>query len=239
MAWTVTPRRRVQRPDFRYWPLATPFVLVAGLIIIAVAAFLLVGIFSYAAAKLGISPETASLVLLACLIGSAVNIPVARLGSRAVRVEPYLSVFGLRYFVPVIPKRVTVLAVNVGGAVVPAALSAYLIVHEHLGLAALAAVVLVASLVHLTARPVPGLGIAVPAILPGLFAVLVALLLHPTAIAALAYVGGTLGTLIGADLANLGKVRRLGAPVASIGGAGTFDGIFIAGVTAVLLAALI
>jgi uncharacterized membrane protein len=189
MAWTVTPRRRVQRPDFLYWPLATPFVLVAGLIVIAVAAFLLVGAFSYAAAKLGISPETASLVLLACLIGSAVNIPVARLGSRALRVEPYLSVFGLRYFVPVIRKRVTVLAVNVGGAVVPAALSAYLIVHEHLGLAALAAVVLVASLVHLTARPVPGLGIAVPAILPGLFAVLVALLFHPTAIAALAYVG--------------------------------------------------
>jgi uncharacterized membrane protein len=44
---------------------------------------------------------------------------------------------------------------------------------------------------------------------------------------------------LGADLANLGKVRKLGAPVASIGGAGTFDGIFIAGVTAVLLAALI
>jgi uncharacterized membrane protein len=57
------------------------------------------------------------------------------------------------------------------------------------------------------------------------------------AIAALAYVGGTLGTLIGADLINLGKVRKLGAPVASIGGAGRFDGIFIAGITAVLLAA--
>ena len=62
---------------------------------------------------------------------------------------------------------------------------------------------------------------------------------HPVAIAALAYVGGTLGTLIGADLANLGKVQKLGAPVASIGGAGTFDGIFIAGITAVLLAALV
>jgi uncharacterized membrane protein len=55
----------------------------------------------------------------------------------------------------------------------------------------------------------------------------------------LAYVGGTLGTLVGADLANLGKTRKLGAPVASIGGAGTFDSIFIAGITAVLLAALV
>lgn len=239
MAWTVTPRRRMQRPDIIYWPLAAPFLLVAGFVVILLVAFLLIGVVSYALARLGISPGTASLVLLACLIGSAVNIPVARLSTRAVRMEPYISVFGLRYFVPVMRKRATVLAVNVGGAVVPAALSAYLIAHDHLGMAALAAVVLVAGLVHLVARPVPGLGIAVPALLPGLFAVLVALLFHPVAVAALAYVGGTLGTLVGADLANLGKVRKLGAPVASIGGAGTFDGIFIAGITAVLLAALI
>jgi Protein of unknown function (DUF1614) len=35
-------------------------------------------------------------------------------------------------------------------------------------------------------------------------------------------------TLIGADSTNLDKVRGLGAPVASIGGAGMFDGIFLA-----------
>jgi uncharacterized membrane protein len=43
-------------------------------------------------------------------------------------------------------------------------------------------------------------------------------------------------TLIGADLLNLDAVRGLGAPVASIGGAGTFDGIFLTGIMAVLLA---
>jgi uncharacterized membrane protein len=239
MAWTMTPRRRVQRPEFVYWPLAAPFLLAAGFIVILLVAFLLVGVFSYALARLGISPGAASLVLLACLIGSAVNIPVARLSSHAVRMEPYISVFGLRYFVPVMQRRATVLAVNLGGTVVPAVLSAYLIAHDHLGLAALGAVAVVAGLVYLVARPVPGLGIAVPALLPGLFAVLVAVLFHPVAVAALAYVSGTLGTLIGADVANLGKVRKLGAPVASIGGAGTFDGIFIAGITAVLLAALV
>ena len=56
--------------------------------------------------------------------------------------------------------------------------------------------------------------------------------------APLAYMGGSLGTLIGADLTNLDKVRGLGAPVASIGGAGTFDGIFLTGILAVLLAGL-
>jgi uncharacterized membrane protein len=56
--------------------------------------------------------------------------------------------------------------------------------------------------------------------------------------APLAYIAGSLGTLIGADLTNLDKVRGLGAPVAWIGGAGTFDGIFLTGILAVLLANL-
>jgi uncharacterized membrane protein len=56
---------------------------------------------------------------------------------------------------------------------------------------------------------------------------------------ALAYISGTLGTLIGADLLNLAKIQGLGAPIASIGGAGTFDGIFTTGILAVLLAGLI
>jgi uncharacterized membrane protein len=51
-----------------------------------------------------------------------------------------------------------------------------------------------------------------------------------------AYIGGSMGALIGADLLNLDKIAGLGAPVASIGGAGTFDGIFLTGILAVLLA---
>jgi len=46
-----------------------------------------------------------------------------------------------------------------------------------------------------------------------------------------------MGTLIGADLLNLGRIQGLGAPVASIGGAGTFDGIFLTAILAVLIAA--
>jgi hypothetical protein len=40
-------------------------------------------------------------------------------------------------------------------------------------------------------------------------------------------------------LLNLGKIQGLGAPVASIGGAGKFDGIFLTGIIAVLLAGFI
>jgi len=239
VAWSPDPRRRDTRPGYIYWPLAGPFLAAAAVVAIALAAFLLVGVLSYALARLGISPSAAALVLIACLLGSAVNVPIARFRDNAVRMESYVSAFGIRYVVPVLRRRATVIAVNLGGALVPAALSAYLIAHDRLGWRALAAVAIVGVLVHMVARPVPGLGIAVPALLPGLFAVLAAFMLQPTALAGLAYVGGTLGTLAGADLANLGKVRRLGAPVASIGGAGTFDGVFLAGVTAVLLAALL
>ena len=84
----------------------------------------------------------------------------------------------------------------------------------------------------------PGVGIAVPVFLPALITAIVAWILSRENAAPLAYVAGSMGTLIGADLTNLDKVRGLGAPVASIGGAGTFDGIFLTGILAVLLAGL-
>jgi uncharacterized membrane protein len=91
---------------------------------------------------------------------------------------------------------------------------------------------------HWLAHPEPGLGIAEPVFAPPIAAAIAALLLSRHQAAPLAYIGGSLGTLIGADLSNLDKVQGLGAPVASIGGAGTFDGIFLSGVLAVLLAGL-
>ena len=98
------------------------------------------------------------------------------------------------------------------------------------------ATALVALVLHWLANPVPGLGIAVPVFLPALVTAVVALVLSRRDAAPLAYIAGSMGTLIGADLTNLDKVRGLGAPVASIGGAGTFDGIFLTGILAVLLA---
>jgi uncharacterized membrane protein len=97
-------------------------------------------------------------------------------------------------------------------------------------------VIIVTAVVRPSARPIKGVGIAVPTFIPPLLAALVGLALSRTCAPCVAYVGGTLGTLIGADLLNLGKIRDLGAPVTSIGGAGTFDGIFLTGILAVLLA---
>jgi uncharacterized membrane protein len=100
----------------------------------------------------------------------------------------------------------------------------------------LIAVAIVAAIVHAVAHPVQGVGISVPVFVPPLVAAATAILVARRAAPSVAYIGGSLGTLIGADLLNLGLVRGLGAPVASIGGAGTFDGIFLTGIVAVLLA---
>ena len=92
------------------------------------------------------------------------------------------------------------------------------------------------AIVHALAQPVPGLGIAVPTFIPPLLAAATALVLSRQMAPVLAYISGSLGTLIGADLMNLGKIQDIGASFASIGGAGTFDGIFLTGIIAVLLA---
>jgi uncharacterized membrane protein len=131
-----------------------------------------------------------------------------------------------------------VIAVNLGGAVIPMILSIYLIWKNRLFLQGLVAVAIAAVIIHYLAYPVPGVGIAVPGLLPAVVALVLSLLFSWKQDPALSYVVGTLGTLIGADLTNLGKIQGLGAPVASIGGAGTFDGIFLTGILAVLLTSL-
>jgi uncharacterized membrane protein len=92
---------------------------------------------------------------------------------------------------------------------------------------------------YAVATPVRGAGIAIPIFIPPLVACAASCIISLGHAAPLAYVSGSLGTLIGADLLNLPSLRSLGAPVASIGGAGTFDGIFLTGIIAVLLASLV
>ena len=116
--------------------------------------------------------------------------------------------------------------------------SVYLLDKNRLWVKAALATAVVAAVCYWLSRPIPGLGIAEPVFVPSVTTAIVALLLSREQAAPLAYIGGSLGTLIGADLLNLGNIRGLGAPVASIGGAGTFDGIFLIGIVAVLIASL-
>jgi uncharacterized membrane protein len=117
-------------------------------------------------------------------------------------------------------------------------MSSYLVLRYNLWFKAALAVVIIAAIIHMMATPVRGVGIAVPVFAPVVITAILAFILSREYAAPLAYIGGSMGTLIGADLLNLDKISGLGAPVASIGGAGTFDGIFLTGILAVLLAGI-
>jgi uncharacterized membrane protein len=228
-----------------YSPLGMIFMLLLVLLLFAVAGLLFLDLARTAFSRLGFSWGDALLVLLLSLLGSGINIPITRMEcSTPMATERYVRAFGVTYRVPVIEEVdcSTILAVNVGGAVIPTLISLYLLYSFPEALFyALAGVAFVAIVMYIVARPVRGLGIVTPALLPPLAAALSAIVLvyvfsAPQEYEALfAYVSGTLGTLIGADILNLGRVRDLGAPVASIGGAGTFDGVFLSGLIAVLL----
>jgi uncharacterized membrane protein len=147
--------------------------------------------------------------------------------------------YGMRYVVPLVTQWPgTVLAVNVGGAVIPTLMSLYLVIRYQLWFKATLAVAAIALVIHAMATPVQGIGIAVPVFAPVITTAILAFILSRDYAPPLAYIGGSMGTLIGADLLNLDKISGLGAPVASIGGAGTFDGIFLTGILAVLLAGI-
>lgn len=197
-----------------------------------------------ALARLGLGPDTALLAAAGIFLGGAVNLPVKRIPREDVVEVPRPGLFGLGRWSRrlVVHRSHMVLAVNVGGCLVPAALAVYqgvrLAGQGGGALAAAAAVTAVNVVVcWRVARPVEGMGIALPALIPALVAVAGALLLAPEGAApSVAFAAGVLGPLVGADLLHLDDIERLGAGTASIGGAGTFDGIVLSGLVATLLA---
>ena len=196
-------------------PLLLLLLLLALLILLVEARVL-----TYAYRKVGVHPRYAFVVMVLSLLGSAVDIPLFAIAPEG----------RVRGAAP------TLVALNVGGALIPILVSLYLVARTRMYVRMLIATVVVAALVHSLARVVPGAGIAVPIFVPPLVAAVVALLLAFRRAPPVAYVAGSMGTLIGADLMNLGEVARIGAPVVSIGGAGTFDGVFLTGLIAGLLA---
>ena len=210
------------------------------LVILAVGLVILVQlrILRYAYMRLGVGPGVALFLLFGSLIGSYFNIPIAVLPGPPARSGQIVEFYGMQYVVPLVTYPGTVLAVNVGGAVIPTVMSTYLVIRYQLWVKAAIATAVIAAVIHSMATPVPGIGIAVPVFAPVVTTAILAFILSREYAAPLAYIGGSMGTLIGADLLNLDKITGLGAPVASIGGAGTFDGIFLTGILAVLLAGI-
>lgn len=194
------------------------------------------GIFSIVLAKLGLSPDSATLLLVSSLMGSLINLPLFNIKATKDITLPDLPIPRLLFKSTQFQGK-TIIAINVGGAIIPVCFSFYLIFLHSLNiLQIIPAIFIVAIICYHFSRPIKGLGIGMPIFIAPLTAAIVALMIAPSQSAPLAYICGTLGVLIGADLFRIKDIKHMGVPIAAIGGAGTFDGIFFTGIIAVLLA---
>lgn len=196
-----------------------------------------IGVISITFSKLGLTRDSAFVLLFCSLFGSLINIPLFTIKAKSpikVRDVPLSSL--LRPYLKNQSGR-TLIAVNVGGALIPVMFSIYLFSTQPLMLhEILIGISMVTLISFVYSFPVPGTGIGMPMIIAPVFAAIIAIMLNSEFSAPLAYISGTMGVLIGADLLNFRHISHMGAMVASIGGAGTFDGIFMTGILAVLLA---
>lgn len=206
--------------------------------------FFLADLFMSALAKLGLDPGQSLIVLMGIFIGSMFNIPIRRVTREAAgdAVQGGMYGFNNPFFSPAAQPDKVLLAVNFGGCIVPLLLGGYQVTRllalndSELLIAAGIAVVVNILVCERLAKPIPNKGLAIPALVPALTAAICALILAPGQAPAVAYLSGVMGPLVGADLMHLREIKQLGTGIASIGGAGTFDGIVLSGIVATLLA---
>jgi len=213
-------------------------LLIFFLISLFFAAMLQVHLFEIAFVKLGLTPEVASFLLLGTLLGSGINLPVYSMQTKETGhlvMSPDRKMIW-EIFQPVREGKI-VIAVNVGGCLIPVGLCLYFISLQVIDpIKMMVAILIITTLSYKFSRLIPGLGVGMPIFLAPLISALLALVLDPEHAAHLAYISGVFGVLIGADILRLNTIAALGTPVAAIGGAGTFDGIFMTGIIAALLA---
>jgi uncharacterized membrane protein len=220
------------------WSVVGIIILVCLIIVIIPLLFL--GLVGAAFVRLGFSWIAAVAVVLLMLIGSAVNIPVGTIRREMIRIEHNDGIIPDGY-----EPWETTIAINLGGAVIPVAIACYLlfISTQSLGpsvdLPVIVGVLLVAALSFVATRRMRGIGIRAPLFIPGITALLCGLLLTGSvglSAGVTAFASSTFGTLIGANIAHLPRIRDLGIPEFSIGGAGTFGAVFIGCILSALIA---
>jgi uncharacterized membrane protein len=234
---------------------ALPIVIVLLLLVLAlplIIMYLFLRLTEAAFEQVGFDHWHASLAVFGSIFGSLIDIP---LHSGSISSYPgwYISVASIfsRGFPTTFHSFY--LAINLGGAIIPLIISIHLVLARRVSaLKAVVGILIVMVITYHLAAPVPNQGIVLPFWITPAFAAICGLVLARgySGAPALAYISGSVGTLLGADILNLltpgvlPALSPVGAPharpmVLSIGGAGVFDGIFLTGVLAVLFAAFI
>ncbi len=195
-----------------------------------------------ALARLGLSPELSVIAAFGIFLGGMINIPVQKIQRDRFLDHSAGAFLGMNRFFKKTPVKqdYTIIAVNFGGCIVPCIIAGYQIVRilahsPYAMIVVCGAIALNVYVCYRLAQPVPNVGITLPAFIPPLIAALSAIVFIPDFAPPIAFCAGVLGPLIGADLLHIPDMKKIEAPLASIGGAGTFDGIVISGLLATLL----
>jgi len=222
--------------DYFFPPLLLPIFIFIVLIPFLAILFLF-GASTAISDVLGLSVKDGIVIMFLVVIGSFINIPLIEREGRMV--ETRYSFLGFIYTVR--RKSKMVIAVNLGGCIIPVLMSLKILFTVKLDVFAFA-FILTSAVIYFSAKPVPGVGIAVPMLIPPLASALfsymaVTVFSAPSAeIPRIAFTAGVLGALFGADILHLKDIEKIGSGVVSIGGAGTFDGIFLTGIFSVFIA---
>ena len=231
---------------FSAGPLSVFAVIILVGLVILIIPLLVLGLIGAAFSRLGFSWITAIAVVLLMMLGSFVNIPLYRFKRDTVRISPdTTAVFGSGSPWPADPVWETLVSINLGGAILPVCISLCLlyqavsITSTSLLVPVGTGILLVALVTFFATRPVPGVGLRVPLLIPALTALLMGMLLFGGAgipATVMAFVSGTAGVLVGGNIAQLFRIKDLDVPFVSIGGAGTFGAVFICCILPALVA---
>jgi uncharacterized membrane protein len=228
-------------------PLSIFLIVVLILVFIVLIPLLFLGLIGSAFSRLGFTWIEAIIVIILMLVGSFVNIPLWAFQRTFEQMIPNKSaVFDAFTGEQVSDQRsLTTLSLNIGGSVIPFAISVYLLyngqrtIGDLLFVLVLIALFAVTLITKYSTKVFPNSGIQVPLFVPGLSAIVIALILGGgigSVAAIIAFVSGTMGTLLGACVFNYPHIKRMNVIEFSIGGAGMFGAIFLCGLLAAFIA---
>ncbi|HHF56346.1 MAG TPA: DUF1614 domain-containing protein [Thermoplasmatales archaeon] len=192
------------------------------LLIFALIFYVFYILISSAFEEVGFKSWEASLIVFSCIIFGWVNLPLVKYNG-------------------------WILAINVGGALIPMLISIYLMLSRKVAGRSVVGMIIVAYFAYKITSVTPEGVVSsfpnwlIPPIVASLYSI-IASLKNKKKAASIAYSSGTMGVLIGADLLHLKELLQIKtspATIASIGGAAILDMVFLTGVIAVLIDALL
>lgn len=232
-----------------FLPVSLPFfIFLMGLpfLILAVLSLLEVSPGPLLHKTLGLSVLESVALYLTILIASVINIPLYEFKSRRDSEQKYASYLGVKYPLPIWHGHNTVVSVNLGGCIIATIASVYFAMAlSSQWVMILLSIVAVSLGTFLLSRPSRSIGYYVPIYVPALLSLavaLIALYIYGGGLyncARLSFIAATIGTIAGTSLINIPRLYKLGTSFISIGGFGSFDGIFVSGVLATIVACAI